>query len=516
MTIQDNLQLYSFDSQLDQQVSPVEFRDYLNHASDARMEFLEYQVYPCTNISEDQIHPSMNNDVLYCQFGEFPSPHNVQTSHELTEVTAGFDNENGLSSEEIIKAAGAQYVHAWAHEGFNLNSHFNVPDQDGVQLVHLLLASAELVSSEQYEEASRMVSQCKNKSSHLGSPIERLCYYFSNALEERIKFQTCPEQEKWKQISPDFTNNFPSDYGKDELYALEALSTRVNPYAIMLQFTAVQAIIDTMGRRNRVHVIDLGIRTGCQWTSLIQSLTQKVSCSLQYLKITAVGMNSHELENSGRRLVEFAKTMAISFSYCPVKISNIEEIHEDLFNVKAGEFVVVYAPIVFRTLLYDPILLGNTINVIKKLKPHILVNSEVEGQHNSPFFASRFVEGLFYYSAYFDCLEVVRPDRNDLRRAKFEEVCCGKEIRNMLACEGKYRRVRHVKMDMWRSFFRQAGFKEKSFSVQAWCQARFLFNHYNPAENFTIEPNGSAITVGWKGTQLHTLSLWSLSRKRNR
>ncbi|XP_057813301.2 DELLA protein RGL1-like [Cryptomeria japonica] len=208
--------------------------------------------------------------------------------------------------------------------------------------------------------------------------------------------------------------------------------------------------------------------------------------------------------------------MAIPFSYCPVKISYMEEIHEDLFNVKAGEFVVVYAPIVFRTLLYDPILLGNTINVIKNLKPHILVNSEIEEQHNSPCFASRFVEGLFYSSAYFDSLEVMLPDRNDLRRTKFEEACCGKEISNMLACEGKYRRVRHVKMDMWRSFFRQSGFKEKSFSVHAWCQARFLLKQYNHGENFTIEPNGSAITLGWKGTQLHTISLWSISRKRNR
>ncbi|GLJ20611.1 hypothetical protein SUGI_0375660 [Cryptomeria japonica] len=250
MTIQDDFPLYSLDSQLDQQISPVEFQDYLNHASDTRMEFLDGQVYPCTNISEDEMHQGINNHILFCQFGEFPSTPNVHTSHELTEATAGFDNENALSSEEIIQAAGAQYVHALAHEGFNWNSHFNVPDQDGLQLVHLLLASAELVSSEQYEEASRMVSQCKKKSSHLGSPIERLCYYFSNALEERIKFQTCPEPEKWKQMSPDFANNFPSDYGKDELYALEALSTRVNPYAVTLQLTAVQAIIDTMGRTN--------------------------------------------------------------------------------------------------------------------------------------------------------------------------------------------------------------------------------------------------------------------------
>ncbi|GLJ20613.1 hypothetical protein SUGI_0375460 [Cryptomeria japonica] len=482
---------------------------------------LECEDYPCVNITEGELHQEMVNQNLFGLFEEFPSTPNVHTNHQFSVPTAD-GHENALSCEEIIKAAGDQYMHAWAEGGFNLNYSLAVPglpgeEQNGIELSHLVLASAEMVSNQRYEEASRLLDQCKIFSSQLGNPIERLCYYFSGAIQERMGRQTCSETYKGKEITPDFANNYRSDYGKSEFSSLVALCTSVLPYGKMLQFTAVQAILDALRHERSIHVIDLGIRTGCQWTSLIQSLSLKhSSSSVKHLKITAVGVNSDDLEDSGTRLTEFAKAMAISFSFCSIKVSKLEEIKEDLFNVQAGEFVAVNAPTVFRTLLYDPTLLGNTVNVIRKLNPHILVSSEVEGQHNSPIFADRFVEVLFYYSAYFDCLEAVLPDRNDLKRVKFEEVCCGSQIRNMIACEGEDRRVRHVKMDIWRSFFKRAGFREKKFSYRAWYQARLLLKQYVNAESFTIEPNGSAMCVGWKGRSLHTLSVWACKKMHNR
>ncbi|XP_057813299.1 GRAS family protein RAM1-like [Cryptomeria japonica] len=460
----------------------------------------------------------MDDQNLFGRFEEFPSTPNIHTSHQFSLPTTE-GHENALSSEEIIKAAGAQYMHAWAEEGFNLNYSLAVPglpgeEQNGIELAHLVLASAEMVSNQRYEEASRLLGQCKIFSSHLGNPIERLCYYFSEALQERMERQTCSEPYKGKEITPDVADKYRSDYGKSEFASLAALCTSVLPYCRILQFTAVEAILDAVRHERRIHVIDLGIRTGCQWTALIQSLSLKhsSSSSVKHLKITAVGVNSDDLEDSGRRLTVFARAMGISFSFCSVKISKFEEINEDLFNVQAGEFVAVNAPTVFKTLLYDPTLLGNTVNVIRKLNPRVLLSSEVEGQHNSPFFADRFVEALFYYSAYFDCLEAMLPDRNDLKRVKFEEVCCGSQIRSMIACEGEDRRVRHVKMDIWRSFFTWAGFREKKFSYQAWCQARLLLKQYVNAESFTIESNGSAMSVGWKGRPLHTLSIWACKK----
>ncbi|GLJ20615.1 hypothetical protein SUGI_0375490 [Cryptomeria japonica] len=444
--------------------------DYPLHSSlDGRVKYfipLECQAFPCIQIAEDQLHQEMNNENEIGQFGVFPSPPNIETAHEFSVGTAKYGQENATSSEEIVKVVGTQYMHACAEEGFKQNYTFAIPvvareEQNGLQLTHLLLVSAEMVEKQRYEEAYGMLSQCKKLSSKFGNPIERLCYYFFEALEERIERQTCGEPNKGKQITPDFTNNYKSDHGESDFYSLTALCNRVLPYARILQFTTVKAILDAVGKAKRIHVIDLGIRTGCQWTSLIQSIALEDSySSIKHLKITAIGVNSDDLEDSGRRLTKFAKAMEISFSYCSVKISALDEIEECLFNVKAGEFMAVYAPTVFRSLLYDPALLENAVNVIKNLKPHILLISEVEGEHNSLSFVNRFIEVLFYYSSFFDCLEVLLPSRTDSRRVIIEEVSCGSQIKNMIAYEGESRKVRHVKMDKWRSFFQLAGLEK--------------------------------------------------------
>ena len=124
-------------------------------------------------------------------------------------------------------------------------------------------------------------------------------------------------------------------------------------------------------------------------------------------------------------------------------------------------------------------------------------------------FSDRFTEALLYYSAYFDCLEAVLPDRNDMRRAKYEALCCGSQLRNIVACEGEDRTVRHVKMDMWRSFLTRAGFREKKFSYPAWYQARLLLQQYVNGERFTIDQDGCAMTLGWNGKPLYSLSAWA-------
>ncbi|GLJ20609.1 hypothetical protein SUGI_0375360 [Cryptomeria japonica] len=51
-----------------------------------------------------------------------------------------------------------------------------------------------LVSSEQYEEASRMVIQGNKMSSQLGNPIERLCYFLSRALQDRVNARSALNQ----------------------------------------------------------------------------------------------------------------------------------------------------------------------------------------------------------------------------------------------------------------------------------------------------------------------------------
>ena len=43
--------------------------------------------------------------------------------------------------------------------------------------------------------------------------------------------------------------------------------------------------------------------------------------------------------------------------------------------------------------------------MIRTLSPSVMVVAEIEANHNSTSFVNRFIEALFFFSAFFDCLE---------------------------------------------------------------------------------------------------------------
>ncbi|GLJ20621.1 hypothetical protein SUGI_0375590 [Cryptomeria japonica] len=421
-------------------------------------------------------------------------------------------NEDILFSEQIPNFEGAQPIRICAHGGFNHEVRQGEKKEE-MELVQLLLASGRMIGDGKYDQADRLVSKCKSLSRQLGSPTQRLAYYISGALQDRIHRQTHGMLNNAAKPVSDFAFNIEGEFDQNELCSLVAYFTTVLPYTKLLQFTSVQAIIDTVGDERKIHIIDLGMRSGSHWTVLMEYLAHRVVSSsfaaLELLRITAVGMNGQELKKSRRRLHELAKSLGIPFTYSIVEIPNIEEIKHGLFTVKSGEALAVYSSFILRSLLYDPVVLANLLIVINKLRPRIMVNVEVEAQHNSPCFVNRLSEVLFHYMAYFDLLDVTLTDRNDIKRLKHEELITGSQIRNMIVYEGKERSVRHVRSDVWRCLFKQAGFREKSFSFQAMYQARLLLEEYASGEYYTLKLDGHAIIVRWKGTPFFSLSAWT-------
>ncbi|GLJ20649.1 hypothetical protein SUGI_0375990 [Cryptomeria japonica] len=422
-------------------------------------------------------------------------------------------NAKAFSAEEIIKLAATRYIRGSLDSG--MDSCFVTPamameDQHGLELAQLIFITADLISSKQYDQASRLLTQCRNFSSQWGNPTQRFCYYVSGALQERIERQACEELRNPLKPALNFTNNVNSGYNKAEFNQVLAFYNSVLPYVKLVTLTSMQAILDTMGDSSRIHVIDLEIGNGCQWSVLMQSLAlRSTSHSTKLLRITALGMDADDLKDSGRRLHELAESLGIPFSYRMVQIKSMEEINEGMFKIKPGEAVAVFAPTVFHRLLYNRSLLESVVDVIKRLKPRIMVNIEVEVDSNSPSFEKRLVDVLFHSSACFDAHDVIMPDRHDPRRVKYEEIFCGRQLRNTIACEGSERRVRHVKIDVWRCFFKHKGFREMSFSYQAWYQARLLLREFPNGECFSVEANGDALITGWKATPVVAVSLWA-------
>lgn len=137
-------------------------------------------------------------------------------------------------------------------------------------------------------------------------------------------------------------------------------------------------------------------------------------------------------------------------------VSDVLDLKESLFGLDVGETVAVYAVTTLRSMLVIPNRLERIMRVIRLLNPCLMVVSEFEANHNSPMFANRFVEALFFFSVYFGCLATCMK-WNCVSRDIVESVYFAEGIRNMVAAEGEERKVRHVKFDVWRAFLVQYG-----------------------------------------------------------
>lgn len=343
-----------------------------------------------------------------------------------------------------------------------------------------------------------------------GNPVERVVYYFSEALRDKID----------KQIGRKSTMRKNADREKDtyddslasgsslEFIALHQALPLIQTY----QFAAMQAIAETIGSARKVHLIDLQLRSGMHWTILMQVLASRDSSLVKTLKLTAVGTtNKQAIERTCERLASFAKSLNLPFCYNIVFVPDLIDITTDQFEVELDETVAVYSQSALMLLLSKADRLDRLLAVISRFKPALMVIVELEAKQNSPSFVKRFTEALFFHSAYFDCLESCMGRENKYRMM-IEGMYFREGIMNIVAKDGKERVKRCVTIDVWRKFFTRFGMVENQLSDLSVSHARMVKNLFDCGEgSCTIENNYKSLLVGWKGTPLHSLSAWRFS-----
>ncbi|ERN02115.1 hypothetical protein AMTR_s00045p00167670 [Amborella trichopoda] len=331
--------------------------------------------------------------------------------------------------------------------------------------------------STQYDRAKTLLMLCDFESSPVGNPVQRLVFHFADALWEKVERET-----GMKSLKPECIEG---EADVDEVfkgYHPAVLATyKAVPFAKLLQFTASQVIISALASATKIHLIDLEARTGMHWSMVMQSLSERSKYPVELLKITMVG-------DSGERMEE-------------------TDMREELFELDREESVPVFGPLVLRALLVKPHCLEKMIRIIRNLCLDIMVLTEVEGKHNSPSFVNRFIEALFYYSAYFDSLDAF-IEAADSNRLAMEGTFMASAMRNMVVREGRERVIRNVGLDTWRLFLNREGFEEVEVSEDALYQAKLIVESYSHSDSVSLEMNGKAMTVGWKGTPLHSISAW--------
>ncbi|KAK6937277.1 Transcription factor GRAS [Dillenia turbinata] len=420
-----------------------------------------------------------------------------------------------LSTEEIFRVAGARYIQqSQRNNDFPMLSHpydysflhLSEEETRDVQLAHLLFAAVEKVDSKQYGRATKLLDRCGWVASETGSPVQRVVFYFSAALRERIVREMGTTTTMAKGL--DALENIGLLNAVHHFNLATLACYQELPLTQVMTYTGVQILVDNVTSATKVHLVDLAIRSGVQWTIFMQALADCRDCAIKILKISAVGLKGNlQMKETGKRLASFAKSLNLTFSFREIYVSDMKDLKEELFEIEDDEVVGIYAPLILRTTLSRPRLLEGVMTALTKLNPSIMVVGEIEANHNSVSFATRFIEALFFFGAFYDCLEDCL-EQNNKYRTIIEAVYFGNGIRNIIGSEGEERITRSVKMDVWRAFFARYGMVELELSESCLYQASLLVKQFACGGSCTLDKNGQSLLVGWKGTPIHSVSAW--------
>ncbi|PSR91518.1 Scarecrow-like protein [Actinidia chinensis var. chinensis] len=403
-------------------------------------------------------------------------------------------NENPLG-QEIGNGSG---LHNPIEEAEDEDSH---DMDDDFELISILMACVEAIGSKNIAGINHFVSKLGDLASPRGSPITRLTAYFVEALALRVS-------KIWPQI---FHISVPREFDRvdDDGGTTLRLLNQVSPIPKFIHFTSNEVLLRVFEGKERVHVIDFDIKQGLQWPSLFQSLASRANPP-SHVRITGVGESKQDLIETGDRLAGFAEALNLPFEFHPV-VDRLEDVRLWMLHVKEGETVAVNCVFQLHKLLYDGSggAIKDFLGLIRSTNPGAVLVGEQEAEHNNLILEARVSNSLKYYSAIFDSVDSVLPMESPVR-IKIEEMF-GREIRNIIACEGSNRIERHERFAKWRKLMEQGGFKCTGIGERELIQSRMLLRMYN-CESFSVEKqgrDGDALTLSWLDQPLFTVSAWA-------
>ncbi|GAA0166229.1 hypothetical protein LIER_21432 [Lithospermum erythrorhizon] len=373
---------------------------------------------------------------------------------------------------------------------------------EDVELALLLQASAENVAHREFDCARILLNMCDCCSPETGNPVQRVVFYFAEALKEKIERDT-------GLLSIGFASENQLDTEKILHAHIQTLISLQNdlPFSPITRFTGMQAILDNVASAKKIHLIDLGIQSGCHWTILLQALAERNDCAVELLTITSVGTNRSRLEWAGRQLMSFARDKVPFKVAFKVVVSKIAELRENLFEVESGEKVVVYSNMQLCSLLASQSHLESFLSLIKIINPCLMVVIEQEVKTSHSTFLDRFNNYLIHTSAVFDCIHSCVAHMSQTREVS-EGILLGDIIKNIVVTEGEERRYHHESIDFWEAQFARFGLVQAEFSSLSLYQASLILKRSPKWMPCTLETKGKCLIINWKGVPVQSFSVW--------
>ncbi|KAE8688892.1 Scarecrow-like protein 30 [Hibiscus syriacus] len=377
-----------------------------------------------------------------------------------------------------------------------------------VDLWSLLTQCAQAVAINDQRTANEMLKQISQNSSQTGDGTQRLAHYFAEALKTRLAGMGAPS------YSP-LISNRTSAADILKAYGVYVLAC---PFKKMVNFYANKKIMEVAETATTLHIVDFGIGYGFQWPCLIQRLSARAGGPPK-LRITGIefpqpGFRPDErVEETGRRLKRYCERFNVPFEY-NVIAKKWETIQLEELKINKDEVVVVNCLYRLKNLPDDTVsptsARDTVLKLIRRINPECFIHGVANGTYNAPFFVTRFREALFHFSAQFDIFEA-NVSREDPQRMMFEREILGRDIMNVVACEGIERVERPETYKQWQARMLRAGFKPIPLDEVLVKKVKNLVqSHYN--RDFIVDVDGRWMLQGWKGRVLIALSCWKPAR----
>lgn len=299
-----------------------------------------------------------------------------------------------------------------------------------------------------------------------------------------------------------------------EMLKAHRLFVQCNPLPKISHMFANTTILRAVEGSDRIHVVDYGILIGVQWPCLLKKLSMKEG-GPPHVRLTGIDFaqpgfqKNDRLEDTGRRLQAKAKEMGVELEFHAIA-GKWESITEAQLQLRDDETLVVNCMFRLRNLLDETVMASSprkmVLSRIHSLNPKIFIMGVISAGYNSPFFMARFRETINHFSALYDAIHTTVPPDANLRRLAEKEIL-GREILNILACEGTERIERAETYRHWQSRAINAGFKQLPLDPAITAKAQELLKTFN--ENYAIGVDGRWLLNGWRGRVLHALTAWT-------
>lgn len=367
-------------------------------------------------------------------------------------------------------------------------------DDQGLNLITLLLECAVAISVDNLGEAHRMLLELTQMASPYGpSCAERVVAYFAKSMASRVI-------NSWLGICSPLINY-------KSVHAAFQVFNNISPFIKFAHFTSNQAILEAFHCRDRVHIIDVDIMQGLQWPALFHILATRME-GPPHVTMTGIGTSMELLIETGKQLSNFAKRLGMSFEFHPIG-GKIGKIDISMFKISRGETIAIHW---LQHSLYDAT--GpdwKTMRLLQELSPRVVTLVEQEIALGGSFL-DRFVGSLHYYSTIFDSLGAFLQS-DDSSRHSVEHGLLYREINNILAIGGPARNGED-KFRNWSSELSRSEFMQVPMSTNSMAQAQLILNMFPHAHGYSLVQGDGTLRLGWKDTSLYTASAWTSPNSR--